>query len=152
MPRLLCRGSGRIWPDRCRSGSGLIKQRVARQAGGKSGGYSLILILRSGDHPVTQGAAMINCEAAKFDAKLPDLAGLAPSTEDKPSRLHPREGAIFVFDFAKSDKANLNAAELNLGGWKPHAIYIQRYGWPPRACCVATRSMPAFVGLADLTA
>ncbi|WP_230281483.1 MULTISPECIES: type II toxin-antitoxin system RelE/ParE family toxin [Sphingomonadales] len=51
-------------------GSGLIKQRIARQGGGKSGGYRSILIFRSG------------------------------------------ERAIFVFAFAKSDKANLSAAEL----------------------------------------
>lgn len=51
-------------------GSGLIKQRIARQGSGKSGGYRSILIFRSGDR------------------------------------------AIFVFAFAKSAKANLNAAEL----------------------------------------
>ena len=51
-------------------GSGLIKQRIARQGGGKSGGYRSILIYLSG------------------------------------------ERAIFVFAFAKSGKANLNAAEL----------------------------------------
>ena len=53
-------------------GSGLIKQRIARQGGGKSGGYRSILIFRSG------------------------------------------ERAIFVFAFAKSAKANLNAAELKV--------------------------------------
>lgn len=53
-------------------GSGLIKQRIARQGGGKSGGYRSILIFRSG------------------------------------------ERAIFLFGFAKSDKANLNAAELKV--------------------------------------
>ncbi|WP_287942276.1 type II toxin-antitoxin system RelE/ParE family toxin [Sphingopyxis sp.] len=53
-------------------GSGLIKQRIARQGGGKSGGYRSILIFRSG------------------------------------------ERAIFVFSFAKSDKANLSAAELKV--------------------------------------
>ena len=53
-------------------GSGLIKQRIARQGGGKSGGYRSILIFRSG------------------------------------------ERAIFVFAFAKSDKANLSAAELKV--------------------------------------
>jgi len=53
-------------------GSGLIKQRIARQGGGKSGGYRSILIFRSG------------------------------------------EWAIFVFAFAKSDKANLSAAELKV--------------------------------------
>jgi len=51
-------------------GGGLIKQRIARQGSGKSGGYRSILIFRSG------------------------------------------ERAIFVFAFAKSDKANLSAAEL----------------------------------------
>ena len=30
-------------------GSGLIKQRIARQGGGKSGGYRSILIFRAGD-------------------------------------------------------------------------------------------------------
>lgn len=53
-------------------GSGLIKQRIARQGGGKSGGYRSILIFRSD------------------------------------------ERAIFVFAFAKSDKANLSAAELKV--------------------------------------
>ncbi len=53
-------------------GAGLIKQRIARQGGGKSGGYRSILIFRSG------------------------------------------ERAIFVFAFAKSAKANLNAAELKV--------------------------------------
>lgn len=53
-------------------GNGLIKQRIARQGGGKSGGYRSILIFRSG------------------------------------------ERAIFVFAFAKSAKANLNAAELKV--------------------------------------
>ena len=53
-------------------GNGLIKQRIARQGGGKSGGYRSILIFRSG------------------------------------------ERAIFVFAFAKSDKANLSAAELKV--------------------------------------
>ena len=52
--------------------SGLIKQRIARQGGGKSGAYRSILIFRSG------------------------------------------ERAIFVFAFAKSDKANLSAAELKV--------------------------------------
>jgi hypothetical protein len=51
-------------------GGGLIKQRLARQGSGKSGGYRSILIFRSG------------------------------------------ERAIFVFAFAKSDKANLSEAEL----------------------------------------
>ena len=51
-------------------GGGLIKQRLARQGSGKSGGYRSIMIFRSG------------------------------------------ERAIFVFAFAKSDKANLSAAEL----------------------------------------
>lgn len=53
-------------------GSGLIKQRIARQGGGKSGGYRSILIFRSGTR------------------------------------------AIFVFAFAKSDQANLSAAELKV--------------------------------------
>jgi hypothetical protein len=53
-------------------GGGLIKQRIARQGGGKSGGYRSILIFRSG------------------------------------------ERAIFVFAFAKSNKANLTAAELKV--------------------------------------
>ena len=51
-------------------GSGLIKQRVARDGAGKSGGYRTLIFFRSG------------------------------------------ERAIFVSGFAKSDKANLNAAEL----------------------------------------
>ena len=53
-------------------GSGLIKQRIARQGGGKSGGYRSIMLFRSG------------------------------------------ERAIFVFAFAKSDRANLSAAELKV--------------------------------------
>lgn len=53
-------------------GGGLIKQRLARQGSGKSGGYRSIMIFRSG------------------------------------------ERAIFVFAFAKSDKANLRAAELKV--------------------------------------
>ena len=53
-------------------GNGLIKQRFARQGGGKSGGYRSILTFRSG------------------------------------------ERAVFVFAFAKSDKANLSAAELKV--------------------------------------
>jgi len=53
-------------------GGGLVKQRIARQGAGKSGGYRSILIFRSGDR------------------------------------------AIFVFAFAKSDKANLSAAELTV--------------------------------------
>ena len=51
-------------------GGGLIKQRVARQGGGKSGGYRTLVIFR-----------------------------------------HERS-AIFVFGFAKSSLANLNATEL----------------------------------------
>ena len=51
-------------------GSGLIKQRVARQGAGKSGGYRTLIFFRAG------------------------------------------ERSIFVFGFAKSDKANLNAEEL----------------------------------------
>lgn len=53
-------------------GSGLIKRPIARQGGGKSGGFRSILIFRSG------------------------------------------ERAIFVFAFAKRDKANLSAAELKV--------------------------------------
>jgi len=53
-------------------GSGLIKQRIARRGGGKSGGYRSILVFRSGKR------------------------------------------TIFVFAFAKSAKANLNAAELKV--------------------------------------
>lgn len=33
-------------------GSGLIKQRIARQGGGKSGGYRSILIFRSGERAI----------------------------------------------------------------------------------------------------
>ncbi len=33
-------------------GSGLIKQRIARQGGGRSGGYRSILILRSGERAI----------------------------------------------------------------------------------------------------
>lgn len=51
-------------------GGGLIKQRVARKGGGKSGGYRTLIFFR----------------------------------ED--------ERAVFAFDFAKSDRANLNAVEL----------------------------------------
>ncbi|MEP6869026.1 MAG: type II toxin-antitoxin system RelE/ParE family toxin [Novosphingobium sp.] len=51
-------------------GGGLIKQRVAREGGGKSGGYRTLIFFR----------------------------------ED--------ERAVFAFDFAKSDRANLNAVEL----------------------------------------
>lgn len=51
-------------------GGGLIKQRVAREGGGKSGGYRTLVFFR-------------------------------------------QEGrAVFAFGFAKSDKANLDAAEL----------------------------------------
>lgn len=53
-------------------GSGLIKQRVAREGGGKSGGYRTLVFFRH------------------------------------------EELAIFAFGFAKSDKANLNAAELKV--------------------------------------
>ena len=53
-------------------GGGLIKQRVAREGGGKSGGYRTLVFFRHG------------------------------------------ERAIFAFGFAKSDKANLNAAELKV--------------------------------------
>jgi hypothetical protein len=51
-------------------GGGLIKQRVAREGGGKSGGYRTLVFFRQ------------------------------------------EERAIFAFGFAKSDKANLSAAEL----------------------------------------
>ena len=51
---------------------GLIKQRIARAGGGRSGGYRSILIFRAG------------------------------------------ERAVFVFAFAKSAKANLDAAELKV--------------------------------------
>lgn len=53
-------------------GMGLIKQRIARAGGGRSGGYRSILIFRAG------------------------------------------ERAVFVFAFAKSAKANLDAAELKV--------------------------------------
>jgi hypothetical protein len=53
-------------------GSGLIKQRVAREGGGKSGGYRTLVFFRH------------------------------------------EELAIFAFGFAKSDKANLSAAELKV--------------------------------------
>ena len=53
-------------------GGGLIKQRVAREGGGKSGGYRTLVFLRH------------------------------------------EERAIFAFGFAKSDKANLSAAELRV--------------------------------------
>lgn len=51
-------------------GSGLIKQRVAREGAGKSGGFRMLIFFQTA------------------------------------------ERAIFVFGFAKSDKANLNAEEL----------------------------------------
>jgi len=51
-------------------GGGLIKQRVAREGAGKSGGYRTLIFFRAG------------------------------------------ERSIFVFGFAKSDKANLDAEEL----------------------------------------
>ncbi|QMW22843.1 type II toxin-antitoxin system RelE/ParE family toxin [Sandaracinobacteroides saxicola] len=51
-------------------GSGVIKQRVARQGEGKSGGYRTILFFRQGEY------------------------------------------AIFVFGFAKNDKASLTTTEL----------------------------------------
>jgi hypothetical protein len=51
-------------------GGGLIKQRVAREGAGRSGGYRTLIFFRSG------------------------------------------ERSIFVFGFAKSDKANLDAGEL----------------------------------------
>jgi hypothetical protein len=53
-------------------GGGLIKQRVAREGGGKSGGYRTLVFFRH------------------------------------------EERAIFAFGFAKSDKANLSAAELRV--------------------------------------
>ena len=53
-------------------GGGLIKQRVAREGGGKSGGYRTLVFFRH------------------------------------------EEKAIFAFGFAKSDKANLSAAELKV--------------------------------------
>lgn len=53
-------------------GGGLIKQRVAREGGGKSGGYRTLVFFRH------------------------------------------EELAMFAFGFAKSDKANLNAAELRV--------------------------------------
>ena len=53
-------------------GSGLIKQRVAREGGGKSGGYRTLVFFRH------------------------------------------EERSIFAFGFAKSDKANLSAAELKV--------------------------------------
>jgi hypothetical protein len=51
-------------------GNGLIKQRVARTGGGKSGGYRTLIFFREGDR------------------------------------------AVFVFGFAKSSQANLDADEL----------------------------------------
>lgn len=53
-------------------GGGLIKQRVAREGGGKSGGFRTLVFFRH------------------------------------------EERAIFAFGFAKSDKANLSAAELKI--------------------------------------
>ena len=53
-------------------GGGLLKQRVARDGGGKSGGYRTLVFFRH------------------------------------------EERAIFAFGFAKSDKANLSAAELKV--------------------------------------
>lgn len=53
-------------------GGGLIKQRVAREGGGKCGGYRTLVFFRH------------------------------------------EERAIFAFGFAKSDKANLSAAELKV--------------------------------------
>ncbi|MBX9644261.1 MAG: type II toxin-antitoxin system RelE/ParE family toxin [Novosphingobium sp.] len=53
-------------------GGGLIKQRVAREGGGKSSGYRTLVFFRH------------------------------------------EERAIFAFGFAKSDKANLSAAELKV--------------------------------------
>ena len=53
-------------------GGGLIKQRVAREGGGKSGGYRTLIFFRH------------------------------------------EQRAVFAFGFAKSDKANLNAAELRI--------------------------------------
>jgi len=53
-------------------GGGLIKQRVAREGGGKSGGFRTVVFFRH------------------------------------------EERAIFAFGFAKSDKANLSAAELKV--------------------------------------
>lgn len=51
-------------------GGGIIKQRVARKGGGKSGGYRAVVVFRSGDR------------------------------------------ALFLFGFAKSDRANLSTEEL----------------------------------------
>jgi hypothetical protein len=51
-------------------GGGLIKQRVARPGGGRSGGYRVMVLYRSGDR------------------------------------------AVFVYGFAKNDRANLNRDEV----------------------------------------
>lgn len=51
-------------------GGGLIKQRVARPGGGRSGGYRVMVFYRSGDR------------------------------------------AVFVYGFAKNDRANLNRDEV----------------------------------------
>jgi hypothetical protein len=53
-------------------GGGVVKQRVAREGEGRSGGYRTIILFRSG------------------------------------------ERAVFVFGFAKNDRANLTATELKM--------------------------------------
>lgn len=48
-------------------GSGLIKQRIARKGGGKSGGYRSILIFRSGERAIFV-FAFTKCDKANLSA------------------------------------------------------------------------------------
>jgi hypothetical protein len=61
-------------------GGGVLKQRIAREGKGKSGGFRTIILFRSGDR------------------------------------------AVFVFGFAKSDQANISAADL--AGFRKAASYV----------------------------
>lgn len=51
-------------------GSGLIKQRIARQGGGKSGGYRSILIFRSGERAIFVFAFATTAKANLSEAEL----------------------------------------------------------------------------------
>ncbi len=51
-------------------GSGLIKQRIARQGGGKSGGYRSILVFRSGERAIFVFAFAKSTKASLSAAEL----------------------------------------------------------------------------------
>jgi hypothetical protein len=58
-------------------GSGLIKQRVARQGQGRSGGYRTIIALRAGDHAFFLHCFAKNDRANISDAELRSLREIA---------------------------------------------------------------------------